>query len=450
MIWFCGLTGILLFLFSVYIYFAYTTSREVAFRERIKNKALATKEIYDLHNQLAEKIITSIPDQSEYVFDENYKQVFAINDRADFHFDNSFFEGLKKTPRRELYFEYSREGSNEAKDGYAFLFGSTGHEKTIVITAYDKIGREQTRKLGYILVLGNIFFLALIGLAGYLFARSILRPIDELVAQTESVNPGGLRFRLHYQNPRDEIGIVTASFNNVLDRIQDLAEIQKSFIAHASHELRTPLTAVSGILETAMKYDNNIDAVKSSIRAGNKELQRAIGLTNGLLQLAKIEATQDIEITRINSMDLLIDVISFYKLKKPSQEFLLQIDKRLSSEISIEIYGNQYLLHTAFLNIIDNASKYSFEKKIEIFISLLSDKTLVIKFIDQGIGIEQQDMDNILSPLYRGNNTTGIEGFGLGLSLTKRIVALHQGEMIFSNNATTGITVSLHLPASAT
>ncbi|HEY5749300.1 MAG TPA: HAMP domain-containing sensor histidine kinase [Chryseolinea sp.] len=444
-IWFSGLTGVLFFLFSLYIYVAYTNSREEAFRERIRNKALATKEIYDLHNQLAEKIITSIPEQSEYVFDEHRNLVFAINDLNDFNFDQRFLDSVKKN--KEFYFEYSRPRRNEQKDGYAFSFGPTDQTKIIIITAYDKIGREQARNLAYILILGNIFFLVLIGLSGYLFARSILKPIDELVTQAEAVRSDDVRFRLHYRNPRDEIGVVAASFNKVLERIQGLVELQKSFIAHASHELRTPLTAVSGILETSVNYDNDLHAVKRSMKAGHKELQKAIGLINGLLQLAKVDATEEIEMQRINSLDLLIDVISFYKLKNIDQEFLLRLDERLPKDVSIELMGNIHLLRTALLNIIDNASKYSSGKKVEIFVRAISESSVSISFIDQGIGIREEDMKNILDPLYRGKNTMGIEGFGLGLPLTKRIVALHKGEMIVKNNNPGGVTVTLLLPA---
>lgn len=444
-IWFSGLTGVLFFLFSLYIYVAYTNSREEAFRERIRNKALATKEIYDLHNQLAEKIITSIPEQSEYVFDEHRKLVFAINDLNDFNFDQRFLDSVKK--HKEFYFEYSRPRRHEQKDGYAFSFGPSDRTKIIIITAYDKIGREQARNLAYILIFGNIFFLVLIGLSGYLFARSILKPIDELVTQAEAVRSDDVRFRLHYRNPRDEIGVVAASFNKVLERIQGLVELQKSFIAHASHELRTPLTAVSGILETSVNYDNDVHAVKRSMKAGHKEVQKAIGLINGLLQLAKVDATEEIEMQRINSLDLLIDVISFFKLNNLEQEFLLRIDERLPKDVSIELMGNIHLLRTALLNIIDNASKYSSGKKVEIFVRAISESSVSISFIDQGIGIRDEDMKNILDPLYRGKNTMGIDGFGLGLPLTKRIVALHKGEMIVKNNTHDGVTVTLLLPA---
>ncbi|MBL0744184.1 sensor histidine kinase [Chryseolinea lacunae] len=444
-IWFSGLTGVLFFLFSLYIYVAYTNSREEAFRERIRNKALATKEIYDLHNQLAEKIITSIPEQSEYVFDEHRNLVFAINDLNDFKFDQHFLDSVKKN--KEFYFEYLRPRRNEQKDGYAFSFGPSDQTKIIIITAYDKIGREQARNLAYILIFGNIFFLMLIGLSGYLFARSILKPIDELVTQAEAVRSDDVRFRLHYRNPRDEIGVVAASFNKVLERIQELVELQKSFIAHASHELRTPLTAVSGILETSVNYDNDVHTVKKSMKAGHKELQKAIGLINGLLQLAKVDATEEIEMQRINSLDLLIDVISFFKLKNLEQEFLLRIDECLPKDVSIELMGNIHLLRTALLNIIDNASKYSSGKKIEIFVRAISESSVSISFTDQGIGIQDEDMKNILDPLYRGKNTMGIEGFGLGLPLTKRIVALHKGEMIVKNNTQGGVTVTLLLPA---
>ncbi len=444
-LWFSTLTGVLFFLFSLYIYLAYTKSREQSFRERIKNKAYATKEIYDLHNHLAEKIITSIPEQSEYVFDEQYNLIFAINDLNDFYFDKSFFDSVRN--EKELYFEYSRPGGREKKDGYAFSFLSNSQTRTIVITAYDKTGREQASNLAFILFFGDFFFLALIGLSGYLLARTILKPIDKLVSQAESMRSDDVNFRLLYQNPKDEIGVVTASFNKVLERIQGLVELQKTFIAHASHELRTPLTAVSGILETSVNYDIDLPAVKNSMRASHKELQKAIGLINGLLQLAKVEARQDLEMHKINTMDLFIDTISFFKLKNPTQEFLLRMDERIHKDVSIELMGNIHLLRTALLNIIDNASKYSDGKKVEIFVQVISASSISVRFIDQGIGVHGEDIDKILNPLYRGKNTTGIEGFGLGLTLTNRIIVLHKGEMTFQNNAASGFTVSVKLPA---
>ncbi|HMI66766.1 MAG TPA: HAMP domain-containing sensor histidine kinase [Cyclobacteriaceae bacterium] len=444
-LWFIGLTGLLLCLFSFYIYFAFANSRRQVFQERIRNKAVATKEIYDQHDKVAERIITSIPEQSEYVFDEHYQIVFAINDLHDFDFNRQFLELVTKS--KELYFDYTKAG--QKKEGFAFSFGPSLQARIIAITAVDKAGFEQVRNLGLILIFGNLFFLILIGVAGYLFARNVLRPVNELVLQVESVQADNLGYRLTYRNPSDEIGIVTLSFNKALERIQSLVDSQKAFISYASHELRTPLAAISGILETSMNYDSELSLVKKSIEAAHKESQRAAGLVNGLLQLAKIESTAGaMEMQNLNIVDLLIDTISFFKLKNPLQEFSLNIAQKLPKNSYIELLGNDHLLRTAFFNIIDNASKYSSFEKIEIAMTIVSNAGILIRVVDSGIGIEADDMKHIHAPLFRGRNTSGIEGFGLGLALTYRIIALHKGEVVIKRNSGSGTTVELFLPAS--
>ncbi len=444
-LWFIGLTGLLLCLFSFYIYFAFANSRRQVFQERIRNKAFATKEIYDQHDKVAEKIINSIPEQSEYVFDENYNVVFAINDFHDFDFTRNFLESIVKN--KEVDFDYVKAG--QKKEGFAFCFGPPSQFRIIAITAFDKVGLEQMRRLGLILFFGNLFFLLLIGVSGYMFSRNVLRPLNELVLQVELIQLDNLGYRLKYRNPRDEIGIVTLSFNKVLERIQALVDSQKAFISYASHELRTPLAAISGILETSINYDNELDMVKKSIEAAHKESLRASGLVNGLLQLAKIESTEGaIEMLNLNIVDLLIDTISYFKLKMPLQEFSLNITQKLPKNIYIELLGNDHLLRTAFFNIIDNASKYSAFQKIEISMMVVPDSGILIRVVDSGIGIDVEDMKHIHTPLFRGKNTTGIDGFGLGLALTARIIALHKGELVIKRNSNIGTIVEIFLPAS--
>src|SRR5579863_8458896 len=200
-LWFIGLSGLLLCLFSVYIYLASENSRKELFYERLKNKALATKEIYDQHNIVAEKIITSIPEQSEYVFDENNKLIFAINDLHDFDFNAAFFESM--SARKEIFFEYQGGAKVGHKEGYAFLFGEGVKKRLIAITAYNKTSFEQLQSLRSILLYGNLFFLLVVGLAALSLSKSAFRPINDLVKQAESVQGNDMSFRLHYSNPTD-------------------------------------------------------------------------------------------------------------------------------------------------------------------------------------------------------------------------------------------------------
>lgn len=413
------------------------------FYERLKNKAQATKEIYDQHNIVAEHIITSIPEQSEYVFDENNQLIFAINDLHDFNFNDSFFQSVSN--KKELYFEYEGGVKLGYKEGYAFLSGEGALKRVIAITAYNKTSFEQLQSLKSILLVGNLFFLVVVGLAAFFLSTTAFRPINDLVRQAESVQGHDLSFRLN-ANSKDEIGIVATSFNKVLDRIQSLAESQKSFISYASHELRTPLAAINGILETSSKYDKDLDAILKSQQAARKEIQKAIELVNGLLQLANIESLKDIvERERLNIVDVLLDAISFFKLKKPEQEFQFEVSEKFSSEI-VELQGDSQLLRTAFINLIDNASKYSRMQKIKINISFASSDKVSVQIIDNGIGVQQEDLNHVLDPLFRGKNTQGIDGFGLGLALTNRIIILHEGAISLRKSDPVGTVAEVVLP----
>jgi signal transduction histidine kinase len=444
-LWFILFTGLLLCFFSVYIYIASSNSIKNSFIERIKNKALATKEIYELNDKVAEKIINSIPEQSEYVFDEQNQLIFAINDLHDFKFDNRFFSGV--AAKGEYTFSYSGK-ENIAKEGYAFAFYKGTNKRTIAITAFNKNGLENLKNLASILIIGNLFFLIAIGLAAYTFSVYVFRPINDLVKQVELVRGHDLSFRLSYVNPKDEIGIVASSFNKALNRVQTLVESQKSFISYASHELRTPLAAINGILETSLDYDKDQEVMRLSLAAARKEIHKATSLVNGLLQLAKIEsADQIVDFTRINIVDVLLDAISFFKLKNPKQQFSFDIPEVTHSQSSIEVNGHAQLLRTAFINLIDNASKYSHEKKIDIKLTVESDQKILVRIIDNGIGIHGEEERKLFEPFYRGKNTSSYEGAGLGLSLTQRIFELHQGSVMLLKNQSEGSTAEVRLPA---
>ncbi|MBS1489409.1 MAG: HAMP domain-containing histidine kinase [Bacteroidetes bacterium] len=436
-------SGILLTLFSVYIYVASATTRKISFIERIKNKAAATKEIYELHDKIAEKIITSIPEQSEYVFDENNQLIFSINDIPDFNFSSSFFAAVEKG--NEINFGYTIKTTAKEKDGYALVIYKGDLKRTIVITAYDKVGIETVNRLAFNLVIGNFIFLLAVGLVAYAFSVRLFRPVNDLVSQAESVQGHDLSFRLSYANPKDEIGIVASSFNKALGRIQTLVESQKSFISYASHELRTPLAALHGIIDTSLNYDNDPEAVRQSLMAAKKEIVKATSLVNNLLQLAKIESSEPLTKTaQVNIVDVLLDAISLFKIKNPEQQFSFDILGQ-DHETSIEITGHEQLLKTAFENLIDNASKYSHHQKIAICLEVVGQQ-IKIQIIDQGIGLPREVELKVFEPFYRAQNAQAISGFGLGLALTKKIFVLHGGHIFLERNQHSGVTANVLLP----
>lgn len=439
---FIGLSGLMLLLFSFYIYVVSANSRKQQFQSIIQGKALATKEIYLLHDKVAEKIITSFPEQSEYVFDENHRLIFAINDLHDFTFDKKFFDSFDDKP--EQFFDYGANVRNGYKEGYGLRFGEDPKKRLVVIMAYNKSGFDQLESLKDNLIVGNLLFLGLTGITLYLLVTRAFIPIQSLVSESESVQAHDMNFRLSYTNPKNEIGIVANSFNKVLEKMQAMVQNQKSFISYASHELRTPLSAISGILETSLKYDLTLDQAKTSMEEAKKQIQKASTLVNGLLQLAKIESTDTLtERSIVNIVDVILDSISFFKLKFPQQEFSFQM---IDAEINIEMGGNPELLRTALVNLIDNASKYSNRASIDLILAFKKPDLISICVIDQGIGIEGEDMPKIFDPLFRGRNVSTIEGFGLGLALTYRIVTHHHGQLKIYKNQGQGMTAEVLIP----
>jgi signal transduction histidine kinase len=432
-------------LFSVYIYVIYKNNREEGFYGRLHKKIESTIEIYDKHDTLSEKVITSMTEQSEYVFDNNHKQIFSINPINDYQFDTTFFRHVDA--KEEYRFQYKTKNSEYDKDGLAIPFVSNGIKKIAVITAYNVTGFEMLYSLKSILIYGNVVFVFLIAIAGYLLSYVTLKPLTKLVHEIEAINPNNLNVKLIKRKNKDEVSIVANSFNGLLSKINALVETQRSFISYASHELRTPLAAISGILETSAKYDTDIESIKTSSEQASKELKKAITLTNELLQLSKIEGVDSqIKFVPVDLLELILDIINIYKRNNQNQEFDLFISDGYALESNnITILGNEDLLKTAISNIIDNAIKYSDGKKIYLRMEMNTGEELRMSVIDKGIGIESIDMDKIYNPMTRGKNTDSREGFGLGLTLTKKIIDIHKGRIEIKSKPKQGTEVSVFL-----
>ncbi|HKC66724.1 MAG TPA: HAMP domain-containing sensor histidine kinase [Bacteroidia bacterium] len=431
-------------LFSVYIYIIYENNREKTFYDRLQHKIQSTIEIYDKHDTLSEKVITSIPEQSEYVFNPNKEKIFFINPTNDYNFDDSFFKNLDT--KDEYRFHYV-SGDGHEKDGLAITFLNDGVKKYAVITAYNQNGYEMLSSLKSILVYGNVILIFLIGIAGYLLSYIALRPLNKLVHEIEAINPNNLNVELIERKNNDEVAIVANSFNDLLSKIKALVENQRSFISYASHELRTPLAAISGILETSVKYDKDAENIKNSSEQAYKELSKVIILTNELLQLSKIESIDSqIKFVPVNLLELLIDIIDNYKHRNSNQEFDLFISDGYALESNnIIVLGNEDLLKTAIGNIIDNAIKYSDGKKIFLRMEMNTAEEIKMSIIDKGIGIEITDINTIYNPMTRGANTGAKEGYGLGLTLAKKIIDIHKGRIEIKSKPQHGTEVSIFL-----
>lgn len=228
--------------------------------------------------------------------------------------------------------------------------------------------------------------------------------------------------------------------------IQEMVEEQNRFISDASHELRTPLTALKSSLEVNLRDKNlTIDGAKNIIFESIEDVNKLQQLSDSLLQLAQYQKPQ--VYSKMETLSLReiikesIKKISFLAKKKNI------IIKNKTEDINI--YGNKYGLIDLFVILLDNAVKYSEEKSTVTITTKKAEKLVLISIKDQGIGIEKKDLPFIFDRFYRSDKArskTEINGYGLGLSIAKKIIDLHQGTISIESKLKKGTIAIVSLP----
>jgi signal transduction histidine kinase len=212
-----------------------------------------------------------------------------------------------------------------------------------------------------------------------------------------------------------------------LSPIEESVEAQKRFTADASHELRTPLAAMKSEIEVGLRSNKiDLNEAKGILQSNLEEIEKLEGLSGALLRLARTEnQQQDFE-----EVDLEESILSAYE---KVENLALKKSITFRNELqSLKIKGDKHSIIELFVILLDNAIKYSPAKSV-IQIHMTTDKNHSIFSIkDNGIGIKSSDLSFVFNRFYRADNSRSKEkadGFGLGLSIAKQIVDLHNGEI---------------------
>lgn len=232
---------------------------------------------------------------------------------------------------------------------------------------------------------------------------------------------------------------------NTLQKEKELSELKSRFISMASHEFRTPLSAIlsSAILIEKLngpEYENRrldyVEKIRSNVR-------NLVVVLNDFLSLSKLEEG------KVTVQASLFDFIGFIKsiieevegIKKDGQQLVFQ-----HQETNINVFLDAKLMRHVIFNLLSNAIKYSKENQV-ITVKIASNKRHVtIEVIDLGIGIPKEEQHHMFQRFYRANNTTNIEGTGLGLNIVKQYTELMGGNITFKSGLTEGSTFRIEFP----
>jgi signal transduction histidine kinase len=280
---------------------------------------------------------------------------------------------------------------------------------------------------------------------GRIYARRALEPVQALVKQVKSLDEATLANRVDEGNGKDEVAQLAHSFNDLLVRLESSFRNQRQFIANASHELRTPLTAISGQMEVLLMRERDLNQYRETVASVLDDLRALSVMTNRLLILAQTGSAgiiRDFEVLRIDEAVWSART----ELLKLHPTYKVHVNMAETDEPdAYNIFGNDQLIRTVLLNLMDNACKYSADHRVTV--SLATDgKMVAMRVVDDGIGIPAEDLKTITEPFFRGSNTTNVRGHGLGLSMVKRIVELHDGSFDIQSVVNQGTKVTVIMP----
>jgi two-component system sensor histidine kinase ArlS len=434
---------------SVY-YFSYT-NRIKDIQTRLANRAITTGRLLSQTGVFDQAQIrkidssTAVAMQNKVVeaYDGADRRVYWYSDKpADTIRTNKSVIDRARADKSPIFF------SEGPKDAVAFDYSDENASFVIIAAAYDETGNEKMQQLRLVLTLSFIGGILISVIGGYLFSISLLRPLRRITDEVNEISARNLarRIRSAGRVNKDEWRYLSDTLNRLLDRLQESFEIQGRFIANASHELSTPLTSVSSQLEVALQRVRSMEEYRQVIQSVYQDVQQLTKLTQTLLEFARASGTAaglQIDLVRID--EILLRLPGEISKINPSYTVTLDFDRLPEAEEALLVFGNEELLFTAIKNIVSNACKYSPDHQATVRLRVHGSE-IRVSIEDHGRGIPEGEWENIFQPFYRTEEGHTIPGFGLGLSLARRIIQLHKGWINVDSAVGKGSVFSVRLP----
>lgn len=239
-------------------------------------------------------------------------------------------------------------------------------------------------------------------------------------------------------------GIPTVTWfltGSALAPVQKTHEREKRFLTDASHDLRTPLSILSGELEVMLQKERTKEEYKKTLQSNKEEVDDLTTLVENMLFFARENKQyQNMQKEQVDLTDLLAERVATFQQSTKQKKLQLLF---IPPEQSIVINGNLQLLKRLFTSLLDNAIKYTpIGGKIRV--KLRNEKHMVlINIVDTGIGIPEEQHEQVFDRFFRADTSRGEKGYGLGLSIAKEIVEYHDGKIQLDSKVGKGTTITL-------
>jgi len=419
------LTALILFL----IYTIFKEYREEQFQQRQKDKIIQTINLLTEFEEIDEELflaldrstIHDIYDEKLLLFDEDY---------------NLFYESVD-----DLVIEKTKEILNqlsldhvwvETKEELYDVVGVTiTHRNGVyygISKAYDEYGYELLSFLQIAFLALFLVLVVVIVWVSYYLSKKIANPIIHLTKEISNYN---LEKPIKIPLKKDEVetSILAERFNDLMDKIKMSFAFQKNAVQHISHELNTPIAVLVSNFDK-MESETDYRQLQKLIEKQKKDTRRLSQIINSLLSLSMVETGTSAVKEKIRVDEMLFDIYEELQPLYPDFIFHIHYDNPDMNTEVLEVLADQNLLRAAFLNLMLNSIRHSDVK--EAYISIIEvNNRLKLEFLNQGKVISREERPYLFKHFFRGKNSQGRKGFGLGLVFIYKILKLHQAKIYY-------------------
>lgn len=433
--WFGTISTMLLILFGFLFYYVLNQSITLKIQSRLYKQTIRIEDKIT-GGKPVDKVLKSVltQDYEAAVFNQNRliesSRNFYLKDPESYIHYNDKFVILK---------------SEQSLQGLYVLKLSKPFNGKLMVTTREM--NNTIEDIGDTLLTFIPILLLILLFLGSKMIDKILVPIRHITQTANEISVNNFSGTIPLPGREDEIKVLVEAFNSMIMRLKEGVDNLNRFNSNVSHELKTPLTVIKGEIAITLRKLRKPDAYVESIKTIAYEATQIEHIVENLLWLTKYSKeniTQTYELCYLDAM--VLNVLEKYDTTLKEKALQLTIEKLEPGEIE----ANPILLSMIISNLIDNAIKYTPRHK-SITISLYKEKNIHFVVRDEGIGIPKEKLSKITDRFYRidSSRSKKTKGFGLGLSIVKKSVELHNGKMHIDSLLGHGTTIHLTLPPRA-
>ena len=310
-----------------------------------------------------------------------------------------------------------------------------------MLTSLSLVDEELTRQVLLALGVGALIIVFTVW-SGLFFVGSIVKPVHQIEEAATAIARGDLSVRLPDTPYDDEIGRLCQRINEMAQELSKTERMQNEFISSVSHELRTPLTSIRGWVETiAAIRDPEDENYRKGLSIIGQETDRLYTMVEELLSFSRLQSGVKLECQPLDLVAEVTDAALFMQPRIEKEGLRLVYEE---PELPLPIWADPARLRQVFVNVLDNAVKYSCRGGA-ITIDLLQEgENAYVTITDQGRGILPEDLENVKLKFFKGKGA--VRGSGIGLAVVDEIMTALDGSADIDSQPGVGTTVTLRLP----